>query len=152
MGNGSTGGNVSIKILFAVAAALALATQPRSQAATREPAQIVADHVRAAKAGDISAVIADYADDAVVVTPPGMASPSGVYSRKAQVREFFAWLTSPPNLPGVKTMETSTEMVAPDVIIMRWIQFKGTQKEVDGRDVFVIRRGKIVFQSVEPKQ
>lgn len=142
---------MSIKIIFAVAAALGLATEPRTQAATKEPAQIIADHIRAAKAGDVSAVIADYADDAVVVTPPGMASPSGVYSRKAHIREFFSWLASPANLPAVKTMETSTEMVAPDVVIMRWTQFKGTPKEVNGRDVFVIRRGKIVFQSVEPK-
>ena len=142
---------MTIKIVFAVAAALVLASGARAQAATRAPAQIIADHIRAAKAGDVSAVIADYADDAVVVTPPGMASPNGVYARRAQVRQFFTWLTSPANLPGVRSMESTTEIIAPDVIIMRWTQFKGTPKEVNGRDVFVIRGGKIVFQSVEPK-
>jgi ketosteroid isomerase-like protein len=149
---GRKGINVTIRILFALAAVLGVATLPCSQAATKAPAQIIADHIRAAKAGDVWAIIADYADDAVLVTPPGMASPSGVYSRRTHVREFFAWLTSAPNLPGVKSMETSTETVAPDVIIMRWTQFKGTPQELNGRDVFVIRRGKIVFQSVEPKQ
>jgi ketosteroid isomerase-like protein len=127
-------------MLFAVAAALALAALPRAQAASKDPA----------KAGDVSAIIADYADDAVLVTPSGMASPGGIYVGKMHVREFFTWLASPPILPGVKTMETSTERVTPDVIIMRWTQFKGTPKEVNGRDVFVIRHGKIAFQSVEP--
>ena len=31
---------------------------------------------------------------------------------------------------------------------MRWVQFKGTPKEVSGYDVFVIRGGKVVFQTV----
>jgi len=31
---------------------------------------------------------------------------------------------------------------------MHWVQFKGTPKEISGYDVFVVRSGKIVFQSV----
>jgi hypothetical protein len=42
-------------------------------------------------------------------------------------------------------------MVGPGVVVMQWTQFQGTPKEIDGRDVFVIRGAKIVFQSVEPK-
>ena len=37
---------------------------------------------------------------------------------------------------------------APDTTIMHWVQFGGTPKEVSGYDVFVIRGGKVVFQTV----
>ena len=31
---------------------------------------------------------------------------------------------------------------------MHWVQFKGTPKELSGTDVFVVRGGKVVFQTV----
>jgi hypothetical protein len=112
---------------------------------------IIERHGAGVKAPDVEAVVADYADDAILVTPPGMASPTGVYAGKAKVREFFSWLTSPKNLPGPQSMVATSEMIAPDTVLFRWTQFKGTPQEVNGTDVFVIRGGKIVFQSVMPK-
>jgi ketosteroid isomerase-like protein len=112
---------------------------------------IMARHLETVKAANVDGVMADYADDAILVTPPGMASPTGVYAGNAKVREFFTWLTSPANLPGVKTMVSTTEMIAPDTVLFRWAQNQGTKQEVSGTDVFVIRNGKIVFQSVMPK-
>jgi hypothetical protein len=81
------------------------------------------------------------------VTPAGMISPNGVFVGK-DARKLFSVLTSKDNLPGNKTMQVTYESLAPDTTLMRWVQFKGTPKQVSGQDVFVIRGGKIVFQSV----
>jgi hypothetical protein len=45
-------------------------------------------------------------------------------------------------------MQTRYESAGPDTTVMHWVQFKGTPKEVTGHDVFVVRGGKVVFQSV----
>jgi len=45
-------------------------------------------------------------------------------------------------------MQTRYESAGPDTTLMYWVQFKGTPKEVSGHDVFVVRGGKVVFQSV----
>ena len=132
----------------APAANATAAATPTSQA---DIDAIMERHSAGVKAPNVEAVVADYADDAVLVTPPGMASPTGVYAGKAKVGEFFSWLTSPKNLPGPQRMVATTEMIAPGVVLFRWTQFKGTPQEVNGTDVFVIRGGKIVFQSVMPK-
>ena len=131
-------------------------TAPASRAVEPAAAQgemdaIIARHVQAVKAAQVDAVMADYADDAVLVTPPGMVTPSGVYAGKSKVREFFAWLASPEILPGPRSMVSTNEMVAPDTVLFRWTQFQGTPQEVKGSDVFVIRGGKIVFQTVMPQ-
>jgi hypothetical protein len=76
-----------------------------------------------------------------------MVSPNGVFVGK-DTRKLFSALTSKDSLPGNKTMETKYEALAPDTTLMRWVQFKGTPKEISGYDVFVIRGGKVVFQTV----
>jgi hypothetical protein len=112
---------------------------------------IMTRHVDTVKAADVEGVLADYAEDAVLVTPPGMVTPTGVFAGKAKAREFFTWLASPEILPGAKSMVSTTEMIAPDTVLFRWTQFEGMPQEVKGTDVFVIRGGKIVFQSVMPQ-
>ena len=104
-------------------------------------------HVAAMKAGNTAAVLSDYAPDAVVVTPPGMVSASGVFAGK-DTAKLFAVLTDKDHVPGNKTMQTRYESVAPDTAIMHWTQFPGSAQQVTGQDVFVVRGGKVVFQSV----
>ena len=109
--------------------------------------KVLDHHVANMKSGDLEGVLSDYAPDAVVVTPAGMVSPNGVFVGK-DTRKLFSALTSKDSLPGNKTMETKYETLAPDTTLMRWVQFKGTPKEISGYDVFVIRGGKVVFQTV----
>ncbi len=130
-------------ILPAAAAILLSATAAAYAADTK----VLDHHVANMKAGDLEAVLSDYAPDAVVVTPAGAFSPNGVFVGK-DTRKLFTILTSKDSLPGNKTMETKYETLAPDTTLMRWVQFKGTPKEVSGYDVFVIRGGKVVFQTV----
>ena len=109
--------------------------------------KVLDHHVANMKSGDLQAVLSDYAPDVVIVTPAGMVSPNGVFIGKV-IRKLFTALTAKDNLPGNKTMEVKYEPLSADTTLMRWVQFKGTPKEVSGYDVFVIRGGKVVFQSV----
>ncbi|MEY4965923.1 MAG: hypothetical protein RL274_1506 [Pseudomonadota bacterium] len=109
--------------------------------------KVLEHHVAQMKTGDLEAVQSDYAPNAVVVTPAGAMSPNGVFIGK-DTRKLFTILTAKDNLPGNKTMQVTYESLAPDTTLMRWVQFKGTPKQMSGYDVFVIRGGKIVFQTV----
>jgi ketosteroid isomerase-like protein len=109
--------------------------------------KVLDHHVANMKAGNLDGVLSDYAPDAVVVVPPGLANANGVFVGP-ETRKLFSVLTDKDNLPGIKTMQTRYESAGPDTTVMYWVQFKGTPKEVTGHDVFVVRSGKVVFQSV----
>jgi hypothetical protein len=141
-------------------------TSNESAAATNSPAvtaspaavdsaQVVLDrHVAAMKAGDLAAVMADYADNAVVMAPhgiaPGETNVSGfnVFDGKANITKLFTVLTNKDNAAGMASMTTTYEFKGSDVVVMPWVQFKGEPKEVSGTDVWVIRDGKVQNQTV----
>lgn len=109
--------------------------------------KVLDHHVANMKSGNLEAVLSDYSPDAVVVTPAGMVTPDGVFVG-SETRTLFRVLTGKDNLPGNKTMQTRYQSAGADTSIMHWVQFKGTPKEISGYDVFVVRGGKIVFQTV----
>jgi len=109
--------------------------------------KVLEHHVAQMKTGNLEAVLSDYAPNAVIVTPPGAMSKTGVFIGK-EARTLFGILTNKENLPGNKTMQVSYENLGPDTTLMRWVQYKGTPKQLSGHDVFVVRGGKIVFQTV----
>lgn len=131
----------------AAAPATSAAVTPTS---TEDMNAAIARHVAAVKAANVEGVLADYADDAIMVSPPGLVTPSGVFVGKDNVRKFFVWLATPEVLPGAQSMVTTNEVVGPDTLLFRWTQFPGTPKEVKGSDVFVFRNGKIIFQTTAP--
>jgi len=109
--------------------------------------KILDHHIANMKAGNLEGVLSDYAPDAVVVTPPGLANASGVFVGP-EARKLFAVLTDKDHVPGNKSMQSHFESAGPDTTLMYWVQYKGTPKEVAGHDVFVVRGGKVVFQAV----
>ena len=130
--------------MFKTAAVLALLALPAFGAGNTD---VLDHHVANMKAGNLDGVLSDYAPDAVVVFPAGLISPSGVFAG-ANVRKLFSVLTDKDHVPGNKTMQSRYETIAPDTVKMTWVQFKGTTQEVSGYDVFVIRGGKVAFQTV----
>jgi ketosteroid isomerase-like protein len=131
-----------------IAAVVILSALFTTSAAWAQPVSTLLDHhVANMKSGSLNGVMADYAADAVVVTPAGMVSRTGVFTGR-DVRKLFAVLTDKDHVPGNKTMQTRYETVSPDTTIMHWVQFKGTRQEVSGYDVFVVRGGKVAFQAV----
>ena len=109
--------------------------------------KVLDHHVANMRTGNLEGVLSDYAPDAVVVAPPGLANANGVFAG-ADTRKLFSVLTDKDHVPGNKTMQTRYDTIAPDTVKMTWVQFKGTPKEVSGHDVFVVRGGKVVFQAV----
>lgn len=109
--------------------------------------KVLDHHAAAMKSGDLNGVLSDYAGDAVIVTPAGMITPDGVFVG-SEIRKLFSVLTDKDHLPGNKTMQTRYQNGGADTSVMQWVQFKGTPKEVSGYDVFVVRGGKVVFQTV----
>jgi hypothetical protein len=134
------------KTMHAVLVSTLLSTVLSPAWAAADP-KVLDHHVANMKSGNLEGVLSDYAPDAVVVTPAGMVTQDGVFIGK-DTRKLFSALTAKDNLPGNKTMETKYESLGPDTTLMRWVQFKGTPKEVSGYDVFVVRGGKVVFQTV----
>ena len=132
-----------MKIVYAAVAFALLG----ASAAFAADNKVLDHHVTHMKTGNLEEVLSDYAPNAVIVTPAGMISPNGVFIGK-DARKLFSVLTSKENLPGNKTMQTRYQNAGPDTSIMHWVQFKGTPKEISGYDVFVVRGGKIVFQTV----
>jgi hypothetical protein len=129
------------------ASAVILALSLSVGSAIAADTKVLDHHVANMKTGNLEGVLSDYAPDAVVVVPPGLANANGVFVG-LETRKLFSVLTDKDNLPGIKTMQTRYESAGPDTTVMHWVQFKGTPKEVTGHDVFVVRGGKVVFQSV----
>ena len=122
---------------------------------TADSAEVILDrHVAAMKAGDLQAVMDDYADNALVIAPhgiaPGEADMGGfnVFDGKANISRLFAVLTNKDNAAGMASMTTTYEPRGNDVTLMRWVQFAGTPQELSGTDVWVIRDGKVISQAV----
>lgn len=128
---------------------------PATVTATVDSAEVILDrHVAAMKAGDLDAVMADYADDALVIAPHGIVAGEtdvggfNVFDGKANISKLFAVLTNKDNAAGMASMTTTYESRGNDVTLMRWVQFAGTPQELTGTDVWVIRGGKIISQAV----
>lgn len=124
--------------------------------AEASPTQVVEQHVDAMKTGDLAAIMSDYADDVVVIAPEGLvkdqtpATGPGVFAGAEDAKRVFATLTAPGSLDAIKGMDTRVEAKGDEVVFLYWTQFKGQPNEVSGRDVFVVRNSKIVFQDIIP--
>ena len=67
--------------------------------------------------------------------------PVGTFNHATPERDFV-------NTNFAYEIHVTVQNAGPDTSIMHWVQFKGTPKEISGYDVFVVRGGKIVFQTV----
>jgi len=105
----------------------------------RTPEEIFSHHVQALGAGDLDEIVADYADDAVFITP------AGVKRGKAGVREAFTQLLA--DVPNAK-WELPTTIYEGDVMFLEWTADAARTRVEDGIDTFVFRDGLIRVQTV----
>ena len=135
-------------------AALVIGLGLATAATAATPAAIVQRHVDNMKIGKLQPIMNDYAANTVVVTPKGLVSGQlpadgpGVFSGQTEARRVFSTLTDAGHHAGVKSMVTSIEPAGPDGAILHWTQFKGQKQQVTGKDVFIVRGDKIVFQAI----
>lgn len=106
---------------------------------TRTPQEIFGHHAGALMAGDIDEIVADYADDAVFVTP------DGVLHGKDGVRQGFTTLLS--DLPDAK-WDVPVQLFEGDVLFITWTAVAATTRATDGVDTFVFDGDRIRAQTV----
>jgi hypothetical protein len=96
----------------------------------RTPQEVFQHHGEALMAEDLDGIVADYADDAVFITP------DGVKHGKDGVREGFVKLIS--DVPGAK-WELPTMLFEDDILLLEW---KAENDRVDSSG----RRNTMVFR------
>jgi ketosteroid isomerase-like protein len=105
----------------------------------RSPQEVFAHHAQALGAGDLDEIVADYADDAVFITP------AGVLRGKEGVRTGFTQLLA--DVPNA-AWALPTQIYDGDVLFLEWTADAGATRVDDGIDTFVFRDGQITVQTV----
>jgi hypothetical protein len=90
-------------------------------------------------AGDLDAIVADYADDSVVITSAGVAR------GKDEIRQVFVKLLE--DLPEA-AWDLKTLIFDGDVLLLEWAADSAVNSADDGVDTFVFRDGMIWAQTV----
>ena len=106
---------------------------------TRTPQQIFQHHAEALGAEDIEGIVADYSDDAFIMTG------AGVLRGKAAIRQAFANLLS--EIPKAK-WSLKTQLYEDDILFLEWTAESARTKIDDGVDTFVFKDGLICVQTV----
>lgn len=105
----------------------------------RSPQEVFAHHAEALGAEDLDAIVSDYTDDALFITP------SGVRRGKDGVRAGFTQLLS--DLPNA-AWQLPTQLFEEDILLLEWSADATTNRVEDGIDTFVFRDGLIRVQTV----
>jgi ketosteroid isomerase-like protein len=106
----------------------------------RTPQEVFQHHAEALIAGKIDDIVADYADDAVFITP------SGVLRGKDGIRKAFTDLLS--DLPNAE-WAVPTTIFEGNVLFIEWTADSADTKADDGIDTFVFgKNGEIEVQTV----
>ena len=105
----------------------------------RTPQEIYASHGQALVAEDLDGLVANFAEDAVQI------SPSGVRQGRDGIREGFVQLFK--DLPQT-SWEMKTTLFGGDVLLLEWSATSGTSRAEHGVDTFVFRDGLIQAQTV----
>jgi ketosteroid isomerase-like protein len=105
----------------------------------RTPQEIFAHHVEALGDGDLEGIVADYAEDAVFISPAGvLRGPGGIRAAFTQL------LADVPNADWT----LKTQIFEGDVLFLEWAADAGATFADDGIDTFVFRDGLIQVQTV----
>ena len=105
----------------------------------RTPQEVFSHHAQALGAGDLDEIVADYADDAVFITP------AGIKRGKDGVRAAFTQLLA--DVPNAK-WALPTQIYEGDVLFLEWTADAAATRVEDGIDTFVFRDGLIQVQTV----
>jgi hypothetical protein len=105
----------------------------------RTPEEVFSHHAQALGKGDLDEIVADYAEDAVFI------SPAGVMRGKDGVREAFTRLLA--DVPNAG-WDLKTLIYADDVLFLEWAADAARTRIEDGIDTFVFRDGLIRVQTL----
>jgi ketosteroid isomerase-like protein len=110
--------------------------------------QVLEHHMAAVDSGDIDAILSDYADDAVLLTPKGPRR------GHAEIRVVLDWLLANVFTPG-SSFSMVQQLVEGEIAYIVWSAESERYRIPLATDTYVIRDGKIVAQTfatrLEPK-
>jgi ketosteroid isomerase-like protein len=106
---------------------------------TRTPQEVFAHHARALGAADLDEIVADYADDAILITP------GGAMRGKGGVRAAFVKVLA--DLPNA-AWDLRTQVYEGEALFLEWAADSTAGRVDDGVDTFVFRDGMIWVQTV----
>ena len=106
---------------------------------TRTPEEVFAHHGQALGAGDLDDIVADFAEDAIVIGPGGAAR------GKDGVRAAFTALLN--DLPNA-SFSLKRQVLEGDVLLLEWSADAARTRADDGVDTFVFGDGLIRAQTV----
>lgn len=104
----------------------------------RTPQEVFEHHVAAVGAGDLDAIVADYTDDAVLITPEDVAR------GRDGIRQVFASLLG--EVPDA-AWDIPTRVFEGDVLFIEWTAV-ADQARAEGVDTFVFTDDGIRVQTV----
>ena len=105
---------------------------------------VLARHGKALRGGDIKAVLADYASDAVLFTK------DGAFKGLGAIKPVFTAIVSEFSKPGM-TANRAQELIDGDYAYILWTAETADNVYEMATDTFVVRDGKIVAQSFTAK-
>ena len=105
----------------------------------RSPQEVFQHHAEALGAGDLDAIVEDYSDDAVLITP------DGIIRGKDGIREAFTQLLA--DVPNAD-WALPTQIYDGDVLFLEWTATAAATKVEDGVDTFLFGDGDIRVQTV----
>jgi ketosteroid isomerase-like protein len=106
---------------------------------TRTPEEVFAHHAQSLGAGDLDEIVADYADDAIFITP------AGTRRGKDGIRAGFTEMLA--DVPDA-AWNLKTLIYEDDVLFLEWAADAAATRVEDGLDTFVFRDGLIRVQTV----
>ncbi|MFN2557773.1 MAG: nuclear transport factor 2 family protein [Nitriliruptorales bacterium] len=107
---------------------------------TRAPRETFEHHLQAIAAADLDEIVADYSDDAIVITP------DGVQRGKDGVRQAFTELLD--TVPDAD-WDVPTQIFADDILFIEWTADSEKNAIDDGADTFVFdQEGQIRVQTL----
>lgn len=109
----------------------------------KQTEQTLQNHLQAFGQGDVDAVMADYAEDAVFYTP------DGPLRGKAEIRPFFEELIT--DFPPGSTIEISQQTIDDELVYLVWSGESEALTISFATDTLIVRNGKIVQQTFAAK-
>lgn len=123
------------------AANLIFATSAFADGHTRSTEQVLTAHLTAFGSGNVDAIMQDYNDDSVIVTPLGALEGTDA------IRGLFVALVTEFSKPGM-TFSLDTTHINGDFAYIIWTAETADNVYEYATDTFFIDDGKIVFQTV----
>ena len=97
------------------------------------------NHLHAFGSGDVDAIMADYDEEAVFITPEGTLRGSG------EIRPLFESLVA--DFPPGSALEVSQQIIEGEIAYLVWSGESETLKIPFATDTLIVRDGKIVAQT-----